>query len=119
MKNSIIIRFAVAAVLISAGCALLLAGVERGGFLFCLATVFYMPRSELYQPVPRRELWLMLGVLLTLIVTIVAAKYLLPSSAADVVHRVICHPAFVVPLWLFMLWGLFRHYRIQKGGADA
>ena len=119
MKNSITIRFVVAAVLISAGCALLLAGVERGGFLFCLATVFYMPRSELYQPVPRRELWLMLGVLSALIAASLAAKYFLPRSAADTVRRVICHPAFVVPVWLFMMWGLFRHYQRQKGGVDA
>jgi len=64
MKSSIIIRFGVAAVLISIGCAFLLAGVDRGGILFGLATVFFMPRSELTKPIPRRELWVMFGVLL-------------------------------------------------------
>ncbi len=119
MKHSVMIRFLIAAMLISAGCALLLAGNERAGILFGLAVVFFMPRSELYQPIPRRELWIVLGVLIALVAPIVAVKYLLPSSVADVVHRVICNPAFVVPLWLFMLWGLFRHYWIQKGQADA
>ena len=119
MKTSIVIRFAIAAALITAGCALLLAGSDLVGILFGLAVIFFMPRSELYQAIPRRELWIMFGVLLALIAAIAAAKYLLPGSAADAVHRVICHPAFVVPLWLFMLWGLFRHYQIQKRGADA
>jgi hypothetical protein len=119
MKNSIIIRFGVAAVLISAGCLLLLAGVQRVGMLFGLATVFFMPRSELTQPIPRRELWLMFVVLITLIAASLAAKYFLPSSAADTVRRVICHPAFVVPVWLFMMWGLFRHYQRQKKGVDV
>jgi len=119
MKNSIIIRFGVAAVLVSSGCALLLAGIYRGGILFGLATIFFMPRSELTQPIPRRELWVMFGVLFALIAAIVAAKYFLPSSAAGAVERVICHPVFVVPLWLFMLWGLFHHYQRQKRGVDA
>ena len=119
MKTSIIIRFGVATVLVSAGCALLLAGVYRGGILFPLATIFFMPRSELYQPIPRRELWVMFGVLFAFIAAIVSAKYFLPSSAADTVWRVICHPAFVVPLWLFMMWGLFRHYQRQKEGIDS
>jgi hypothetical protein len=119
MKNSIIFRFGVAAVLISAGCALLIAGVDRGGILFGLTTLFFMPRSELTQPMPRRELWVMFGVLLALIVAIVAARHFLPSSAADIVRRVIHHPAFVVFLWLFMMWGLFSHYQRQKGGVDA
>ena len=113
------IRFGIATVLISAGCALLLAGVSRGGFLFVLATVFFMPRSELTQPIPRHELWAMFGVLLAFVAAAVAAKHFLPSSAADVVQRVICHPAFVVPLWLFMLCGLFRHWQRQKGAANA
>ena len=119
MKTSTIIRFVVAAVLISTGCALLLADVYRGPLLFGLATIFFMPRSELTQPVSRREYFGMLGLLFALIAASLAAKYFLPSSAADLVHRVICHPAFVVPLWIFMMWGLYRHYQRQRGGVDA
>jgi hypothetical protein len=119
MKNSIIIRFVFAAILISAGCALMLAGMSRGAILFGLATIFWMPRSELTQPIPRREFWVTLGVLFAFIAALVAAKYLLPSSAADAASRVICHPVFVVPLWLFMMWGLFHNYQRQKRGVDA
>jgi hypothetical protein len=119
MKNAIIIRFVFAAILISAGCALMLAGMSRGVILFGLATVFWMPRSELTQPIPRREFWVTLGVLFAFVAAVVAAKYFLPSSAADVALRVMCHPAFVVPVWLFMMWGLFHHYQRQRRRVDA
>lgn len=60
MKSSHTVRFGVAAVLISAGCALLLAGVYSW-ILFGLALLFWMPRSELTEPIRRHELWCMLG----------------------------------------------------------
>ena len=119
MKNSIVIRFGIAAVLITAGCVLSLLGFSNGGVLFALATVFFMPRSELARPIPRRELWLTFGVLVLLIALIVAAKFLIPKSAADVMERIICHPVVVEPLWLLMLWGLFRHWQRQRGEVDA
>ena len=119
MKTSFIIRFGLAAVLISAGCALLWAGVERAFILFGLATIFFMPRSELTQPIERREILFLFGLLLALIAASIAAKYFLPSSTGDTVRRIIHHPAFVLPLWLLMMWGLFRQYQRQKGGVDA
>jgi hypothetical protein len=118
MNASINQRFGIAAVLTSAGCALLLAGVSAWP-LFGLAVLFFMPRSELTKPIPRRELWAMFGVILALIASSFAAKYVLPSSAAALVRRVVAHPAFVVPLWLLMLWGLFRHWQRQRGAANA
>jgi len=119
MKTSLNVRFGVAAVLISAGCALLLAGVYYSGPLFGLALLFWMPRSELTEPIPRHELWGMLAGLIALIAAAIAAKYILPSSAADVTKRVLSHPGFVVPLWLFMLWGLFRQWQAQRGAVNA
>ena len=118
MKTSLNIRFGVAAVLMTAGCALLLAGIYSW-LLFGLALLFWMPRSEFTQPIRRHELWGMLGVLIALIAAVVAAKYVLPSSAADATKRVLSHPAFVAPLWLFMLWGLFRHWQRQRGAVNA
>ena len=117
MKTST--RFVIAAVLISAGCLLLLSGISNGGVVFGLATVFFMPRSELTRPIPRRELWLTFGILLVLIVVIIATKNFVPSSASELMERLICHPAVVVPLWLLMLWGLLRHWQRQRGEVDA
>ena len=118
MKGPLNVRFGVAGVLISAGCALLLAGVYSWP-LFGLALLFWMPRSEFTRPIGRPELWATLGVLIALIAATVAAKYVLPSSAADVAKRVLSHPAFVVPFWLFVMWGLFRQWQIQRGAANA
>ena len=98
MKTSLSARFGVAAVLISAGCGLLLAGVYSW-LLFGLALLFWMPRSELTQPIPRHELWGMLVLLVAVVGAAVAAKYVLPSFAADVTKRVLSHPGFVVPFW--------------------
>jgi hypothetical protein len=112
-------RFVIAAVLTSAGCLLLLSGSSHGGVLFGLATVFFMPRSELKRPISRRELWLTFGLLIALIVAIIAAKHFVTGSTSDVMERVIRHPAVVVPLWLLMLWGLLRHWQRQRGGIDA
>jgi hypothetical protein len=119
MKTSIILRFGAAALLVTAGCALLWAGVYRGAILFALATVFFMPRSELTEPIPRHELWFMFAVLFALIAAALGAQYFLPTTAAHMAERVISHPAFLVPLWLLMLWGLFRHWQRQKGAANA
>src|ERR1019366_4732221 len=114
MKTSLNIRFGIAAILTSAGCALLLVGVYSW-LLFGLALLFWMPRSELTQPIRGHELWGMLGLLIALIAAVVAAKYVLPSSAAGMMKRVLSHPAFVVPFWLFVMWGLFRQWQIQRG----
>ncbi len=118
MKTPLNMRFGVAAVLITAGCGLLLAGVYSW-LLFGLALLFWMPRSELTQPVSRPELWGMLVLLFALIAAAVAAKYVLPPSAADATKRVLSHPAFVAPFWLFMVWGLFRQWQAQRGAANA
>ena len=67
----------------------------RSGFGMCfgLAAIFYMPRSELYNPVPRRELWTLLGVLVLFVAARDALKFLVPNSTAKSVERVFRHPA--------------------------
>src|SRR5690348_6714227 len=109
MEHSVAIRFVIAALLITAGCLLLLFGFSNGGVLFGLATLFFMPRSELTSPIPRRELWLTSGVLFALIMLIITGKHLAPSSVSRIIESVVHHPAVIAPLWLLMLWGLFRH----------
>jgi hypothetical protein len=119
MKTSLNVRFAVAAVLANAGCLFMLAHIPCGAILFSAAALFFMPRSELTKPIPRREFWVTLGALFAFIAAAFAAKYVLPGSAADTALRVVCSPAFVVPLWLFMMWGLFCHYQRQKQGVHG
>jgi hypothetical protein len=111
-------RFMVVGLLLSAGCALLLAGRYPSAVL-PVAAIVLMPLTELTKPGSHHELWLILGGLLTLAAATFAASDLLAGSAADVIHRVVCHPAFVVPFWLLMLWGLLRQWQRQKQGANA
>jgi len=119
MKTSIVFRFGAAAVLTTAGCALLWAGVYRGGFLFALAVVCFMPRSELKAPCTVRDLWIMTVGMLALITVLLGARHLLPGSVQTVGREVVSHPAFVVPLWLCLMWGLWRHYQAQNKELNA
>jgi hypothetical protein len=84
------------------------------GMYIGLATIFYMPRSELYDSVPRRELWTLLGVLVLFVAACVALKFLVPNSTAKSVERVFRHPVIVLPMWILMMWGLHRHWKQQK-----
>jgi hypothetical protein len=117
MKASTNFFFACAALLISFGCFRLLGGfVEE--VVFLTAVFFYLPRRE-FRSLPLGELWLTLGALLAFAALIFACQFFVPSSFAAAIRRVVCHPAFVLPFWSFMLWGLYRRWRIQKGQADA
>jgi hypothetical protein len=119
MKNGLIIRFSIAEMLISLGCLLLLTGFSGIGIFFGLAVLFYMPRSELNRPIPRTELWMSLGILAAFIAAVVACKFLVPVSIGTSIQRIIRHPAFVVPLWLLMLGGLYCHWQQQRNKPDA
>jgi hypothetical protein len=118
MKASTNFFFAVAAFLVSVGCWELFSGFSGAGFCFCVAIVFYLPRRE-FRSLPLGELWLTLGVLLAFAALLFACEFFVPSSSAAAIRRVVCHPAFVLPFWLFMLWGLYRRWQIQKLHADA
>jgi hypothetical protein len=119
MKRAFIIRFSLTALFISIGCLLLMAGFSGVGMCFGLATIFFMPRSELYGPIPRRELWTFLGFVVLFVAVIVVCKILVPSTAAISVERVFRHPAIVFPMWLLMLWGLHRHWQKQKLESES
>jgi hypothetical protein len=113
-------RFSVAAVLTTVGCLLLIAGWFYGvGMCSGLATLFFMPRSELHTSIPRRELSTLLGVLLLFVAVILACKLLVPGSVAKSVERVVRHPAIIFPIWILMMWGLYRHWQQQKSESSV
>jgi hypothetical protein len=109
-----ILRFGAAFVLTTAGCVLLWAGVYRGGFLFGLAVVCFMPRSELNARCRIRDVWMLVVGVLAFLTVMLGIRHLLPGSVVDVGRGIISHPAFVAPLWLCLMWGLWRHYRLQS-----
>jgi len=86
---------------------------------FGLATVFFMPRSELHGPISRRELWFMLGVLFLFVAATFVLSHLVPISATKSVERDARHPAVVFLVWLLMMWGLHGHWKRQKSESEV
>jgi uncharacterized membrane protein len=118
MKTSRVIQFVIAAVLFSAGCAvLLLHGLFAFSTIcFCLPGIVLMRRSEFSRPVQRRESFNILIVLLVFVAVMILLKLLVPDSLGE---RVVRHPAFVVPLWVLMMIGLIWRWRKERRLSDA
>jgi len=114
MKNSQTIRFGIAVLLVTAGCLLLIAGFEHGSWPIALATYLTMPRTAWTRPLTRRELWLMFGGMLALVILSVAFKAFVPASVSDAMDRIFHQPAFILPLWLLMLGALFHNCRRRR-----
>lgn len=113
MTHSSAIRLGLAALSVTAGCLLWWSGVKQALLLIGAVSLIWMPTSELKGPVPRRELWLGVGLLALLMVSAVAVWYFVPGSTLEGVERISRHPAVVLTVWLFLLWGLFRQRRRQ------
>jgi hypothetical protein len=104
--------FIIAAVVVSAGCLSLLFHHPELMFVIMLPVVLSDVSRYLRPP---RVIMILYLFLLGFAVAALACHWLLPSSAFGTVQSVICHPAFVIPLWLFVLLGLFRwHKELQS-----
>jgi len=102
------VPFLIAALFVSAGCVSLLLG--HPNLMFFITLPLVLSDVSRYLRPPRQIIVLYLAIL-GFAVAVLACQFLLPVSAFKSVQRVICHPAFVVPLWLFAFWGLFRWHR--------
>jgi hypothetical protein len=120
MKPLFAFRFAIAAVLVSVGCLLMLTEFARISIIsFGLAVVFFMPRSELHGPVRRLELWALLGILLLFVAAAFFLSHAVPTSATKSVERVARHPAFVCLIWFLMMCGLYAHWKQQQSESEV
>ena len=119
MKNIVIFRFVVAAMMVSLGCYALLAHWSGAGIFFSFLPILTMSRSEMTKPIPSRELLIFIIVVLAFVGVVIACKWLVPSSVAADIQSVMRHPAFVIPFWILLLWSLYRIYRRRRGVADA
>lgn len=118
MKTSRIIQFAVAVVLVSTGCVLLLTDAATGfaTICFCLASFALYRRSELSRSVPAREVWISVGVLAALAAFIILANYFIPRSTGE--HFV--HQPLVVGLsWVAAMAALFWRWNRERRLTDA
>jgi hypothetical protein len=119
VKNIVTFRFVIAAILVSAGCYALLARWPDPAIFFGFLPIVTMSRSEMAKPIPSRELLIIIGIALAFVVVVIASKWLVPRSVDADIQSVMRHPAFVLPLWIFLLWILYRVYCKQKAEADA
>jgi hypothetical protein len=120
MRTSNTIRFAVAVALLAVSCWLMLAHSLICAFACLFPISFLVPRDlpDLSDAAMRRWLW-GVGIALTILVVVVVIAYFHPLLSADTIRRIIFHPAFIVPVWLLMLWSLLRRWRRQRGMLSA
>ena len=123
MKTSKAKLFVIAAVLLSAGCINLFV---HAFFIFILIC-FFLPlvilprRSEACRPFGDSRLdWVFCISLIIAFVTVMTLIFLgkmqVPFSAAG---RVLCHPAFVIPLWVSLMSWLYWRWRRDGKLTDA
>ena len=75
-----------------------------------------MRRSGAVRPITRRELWIIMAVLVVFVIAFVLAKILIPESAGE---RVVSHPAVVVLFWALYMIVLFRLWRKEQRLSNA
>lgn len=118
MKTLRRIQFGIAALLLSAGCGLLLTDAAAGfaAMCFCSASFALYRRAELSRPVPEGEAWISAGVAAALTIFIILANHFIPRSADEHFTR---QPLVVALLWVAAMAALFWRWRIERRLSDA
>jgi hypothetical protein len=123
MKTSKAKPFVIAAVLCSAGCVNLLIHALFIFSLICfLCPLIFLPRrSEAGRPFGDSRLDWVFGISLivafvTVMTLIFLGKMQVPFSVAG---GVLCHPAFVIPLWVSLMSWLCWRWRKERRLSDA
>lgn len=118
MKISRVVPFAVAALLVSSGCGLLLADVGTSFATICFgfASFVLYRRSDLSRSVPVREIRIVVGVLAALASFIIIANHFFPRSSGEhFVHQ----PLVVGLLWVASMVALIWRWRGERRMPDA
>ena len=124
MKTSKAKPFVIAAVLFSAGCVNLLVHAFFIFSFFCFfwPSIFVLPRrSEGGRSFGDSRLDWVFGISLiiafvTVNTLIVLGKMQVPVSVTE---RVLCHPAFVIPLWVSLMSWLCWRWRKERRLSDV
>jgi hypothetical protein len=118
MKTSRTIRFIIAAMLFTAGAVSLLYGQFTPATLcFTLPGVVLMRRSELSNPISRRDAFGILISLLVLVAAILLLTWMVPNLAE--VERIARQPAFVATVWISAIIGLYLGWRKEANLSAA
>ena len=109
MKPFRVIQFGATVALLCTGCAALAFHVFNVLTLICLFSpgIFRIWRSEHSRPMSNREF-------VSLLIALLFWIFVGTAGA-----RVVFHPAFIVPLWVLMMFVLFWQWRKERRLTDA
>jgi hypothetical protein len=118
MKISRIVQFAVAALLVSSGCGLLLADVGTSFATICFGSASFVlyRRSELSRSVPVRELRIIVGVLAALAAFILIANHFFQRSSGEHFFH---QPLVVGLIWVVSMVALSWRWSGERRQADV
>jgi len=123
MKTSTVIRFALAVILVTAGCLAMLAEANFSNFIFrgCFAVsgVLLIRPSEFTRPIvgtERRKALIFVAVFLAVMLSL---PFLYLHSNHEKDWYVLGFPAVVVPFWLLWLWIIFRAWKRETRPTDG
>jgi hypothetical protein len=107
-----IVSFTIGVIMISVASWQLLTGhISSAGYLFGMTALgFFIPGLAKPRANSARRLRPAAITLLAISTLTVAASHF----ASATICRIICHPAVVIPLWLFLMWGMIRWWQWQK-----
>lgn len=111
MKTARIIQFAIAALLVSIGCGILLCDAPAGFAVICfgLPSVVLLRRADMSRTRRARDLWIPAAVLALLAIFVVLANRFIPRTSGE---HFIHQPVVIGALWVLMMAGLF--WRLSK-----
>ena len=118
MKTSRIIQFAVAAVLVSIGCGILLSGDASlfASICFCLASLALHRRTMVSRPVAERDLLIMVGVFPMLAAFFIITGHFIFRSSGERFFR---QPLVVGAFWMVAMAALFWRWRKERRSSNA
>ena len=113
MKTSRIIQFAIAALLVSIGCGILLSDAPAGFAVicFCSPSFVLLRRAEMSRTPPARDLWISAAVLAVLAAFVVLANRFIPRTSSEhFIHR----PTVIGALWVLTMAALFWRWSKER-----
>ena len=123
MKTSIMIRFTLAVILVTAGCVAMLAQANFSNFVsrgcFAVAGILLIRPSEFTRPIVGTERRKVLIFVTVFLVVMLSLPFLYLHSNHEKDWHVLGSPEVVVPLWFAWLWAIYLRWKREIRGADA
>jgi hypothetical protein len=87
--------------------------------LICASGFIMMTRAERFRPLGSRDIVWIVATLLAFAVLVTAAKHFLSDDTVASSILFLRHPAFLLPIWIFITWRGYRKWRHAKPTTNA